>query len=164
MRRQIWLLLLAVAAPLPGQAPAAADSARLAAIRTLRRGTGVKLVYAGLGTVEGDFVRLTGDSAVLVRGRAWHTVALTGVDSIWARGGHAGEGALYGGVIGAVAVAALFHGLVKGLCEAPPCHVTRATLIGAVGGAAIGAGLGAAVGNTVPRWRLHFPSPTLESR
>ena len=152
---RVWLLLVAITAPLAGQAPA--DSARLAAIRTFRRGTALRLVYTGTGSVEGEFVRGVGDSLILVRGRVWETMPAAGIDSVWVRGNRAGTGALVGSVAGAVLLGWGAASLNRALCEGPDCNeggaFVRGALIGGLGGMLFGAGIGAAV----PRWRLRYP-------
>lgn len=143
------------------------DARRSAVLRSLRPGQRVRVGLPGAARVEGDVLRLQGDT-LLFRpdGRAgasrggdgFRPVSPEALERLWTRTRSVGRGALIGGAAGALPGAVFGHELGEFACAetGEDCGLEGALLGGAIFGAG-GALLGAGVGALIPRWSLKFP-------
>jgi hypothetical protein len=157
-RQAVGLALLTLAAVHPYAD--AQDTARVAAVRTIRLGQYVRADVARLGRVEGQFVTATATTVTLTSHGVTAEVPLLELERLWVRQRATGRGALIGAGLGVLV------GIVGGLiissvaCEpvdGGDCTAAEvAALTGLLGGAG-GGFIGAGVGFVIPVWRLRFP-------
>ena len=165
-RSLMVVVVLAVAGLVPGSARAQSatvshpDSSlqRVIASIELDSPHSVRLVSRGTRRVEGDGIRVFGDSVSVDTDRGARTLAMVDVDSLWVQRGTA---ALTVGILAAVPCA-VFGALVGAFLATDPDSNGRpgrgplGALIGiVVGGVPCGL-LGAGLGSLIRPWRLEF--------
>lgn len=113
-------------------------------------------VSAGATVTEGELIGRTYDG-VTVETRAGGStpIPINTIEGMWMRRNYIGRGAAIGGGLGAVAMGALSHAFVTGMCERTTgcgSEAIGAALLGAVVGGAGGIVVGGAVGMITRRW------------
>lgn len=154
---RLALLLLLVSLPFaPGLAQAPSRAAVLADV--LQPGRTVRLHTAARGRVQGEVVRVHGDTVVLRREGAESSVPVAEVDTAWRRVRSVKAGAITGAGVGLVGGA--YVGLVgAAICESTDCwSAGPAMAVGGLAGAAAAGAVGAAVGAAIPHWARAWPA------
>jgi hypothetical protein len=136
-----------------GQAAPTPDL-RVLSLRSLQAGRAVRVSGRDIGT-------LTGSVAGVREGALWlggslpeRSVPLAGIDSVWVSRGHAGTGALVGGMIGAVAGAAATSGTS---CQLGDYNCVVGASLAATGIMLGGILIGALIGEGAKTWQLRYP-------
>jgi hypothetical protein len=153
--------ILMIALPAEGQSDRAPSSIPDDPfVRTLSRlnpNTRVR-IRTGPTIIEGDYAGFSEQGVLLRNAPDASAIPFNSIDEMWKRSRSTLQGAIIGGVIGAVLLGTFGVLLVKGLCETSSCANDYPTAIlfgGGIGGAG-GGFLGAGVGALIKRWqRIH---------
>ena len=132
-------------------AQASENTEVLTVLEGLVGGTNVRVLSRNASRVEGTIARLNDREVVIGAEESGEVVvSLHDVDTVWAKGDQANQGAvrgvLYGGLTG---------GVIMAVQESPVDQVALFSF-GTVAGAFFGAVLGSVIGTQVPKWELVF--------
>ncbi|HUQ20599.1 MAG TPA: hypothetical protein VM099_13375 [Gemmatimonadaceae bacterium] len=156
--------ILLASVPIQSQAQGAqtpAPNLELPIVRTLSRleaNTRVR-VRTGPTIIEGNYTGFNPQGVALRGASVASPIPLESIDEMWKRSRSTVQGAIAGGVTGAILVGAFGVLVVSGFCEQPdgcrgdyPTAIFFGGAIGAAGGGLLGAG----IGSLVKRWeRIH---------
>lgn len=155
MRARLWLPLLILAATtshegiaqrLPQQLETLVPQ-QLVLVHTVRHGTHI-----------GRFTALVGDTLYLEPERGSGTIEIAAISDIWLRGTATKQGAVIGGITGAVAGATLLAIASVGFCDAAACSIDgTAVVAGLFGGGTFGIISGAVIGAMFWQWHRRYP-------
>ncbi len=127
---------------------------RRAALRVIEIGKRLRIEAPSGRRLEGVLAATRPDGLVVGQDAQTIQLDLGEIDRLWVRGRSTKQGALIGGITGAVA--GIGYGLLvgEGICNNEDCNADTAAVVGAAGllGAASGALAGAAIGALIPRW------------
>jgi hypothetical protein len=151
----LWIL---TALPGTGQAQGAVPTAgpRQSEFPALEDSQWVRFTGTGVSRHQGIILEHDGPELVVSAERQPLRIQATSIDTLWTRGNSAKQGAIIGGLTGALAGVAL--GLLYGASTTEHDFSTgqAVLLAGGIGGA--GGGLiGTLFGLTLPRWKRRFP-------
>ncbi len=153
--------LVTVASPLArAQEPDTLSPAQRAGVALARLGARqrVRIVTRDSEFVEGSVMAASPNLLRLRTDGTLMDLPASRVDSLWVRSGsHAGRGALIGGALGGIGMAALAAATTTSSSVCFRCNagtfLAPAVVVGVAGGALVGALIGAAV----PKWQLRVP-------
>ena len=160
MSRSLFAASLCLLSVLPAiggaQDAAVLGGPRAPEFRTLQDSQWVRFTSTGAPRQEGMLLERDGPELVVSAERRPLRIQATSIDTLWTRGNSAKQGAIIGGLTGALAGVAL--GLLYGASTTEHDFSTgqAVLLAGGIGGA--GGGLiGTLFGLTLPRWKRRFP-------
>ena len=156
-----WRLALVAAVSLAGRAAAQtapaqapAPDLRMLSLKSLKAGRSIRVGGRDIGTLRGSFAGVREGSLWLGAEPTDKSVAISGIDSVWVSHGHAGTGAIVGGVVGVVAGAAAISGKQCSFLNKACMSEGYATFMGVWLGSTL---LGAVIGDLTKSWDLRFP-------
>ncbi len=97
-------------APSQAPPPARAPDLRMLSLQSLKAGRNIRVTGRDIGTVTGSFSMVRDGSLWLAPVPNGRNVPVAGIDSVWVSHGHAGTGALVGGLLGIPLGAAAISG------------------------------------------------------
>jgi hypothetical protein len=150
------LALAAVVALAPRAAgQASPPDLRVLALRSLQVGRTVRIAGRDIGTLTGPLLEVREGTLWLEQQPANRMVPIAGIDSMWVKGGgHAGAGALVGGLIGSVVGLAAVSGRH---CQLGDTACLGGTYVESAGIALGGLLVGALIGSGMKSWQLRYP-------
>jgi len=155
--RTSWGIALVAAVGLAGRAVgqgAPSPDLRVLSLRSLQAGRTVRVSGRDLGTLTGSVVGVRDGALWLGGPSAERRVPVAGIDSVWVSRGHAGTGALVGGLIGVVVAVAAMSGRS---CQLGDNNCITGASLAATGIMASGMLLGAVIGGEAKSWDLRYP-------
>lgn len=155
--RTSWGVALVAAVCLAGRAAGQAaptPDLRVLSLRSLQAGRTVRVSGRDIGMLTGSVAGVRDGALWLGGSSAERRVPLAGIDSVWVSRGHAGTGALVGGLLGAVVGVAAISGRS---CQLGDSNCIAGASLAATGIMLSGVLVGALIGGEAKSWELRYP-------